>query len=61
MSCFTGPYVVSHIFPCIVVEIQDLEIGAKFKVNAQRLKQFLKLPSTEDVECLILYELNSDE
>ena len=43
------------------MEIQDHESGAKFKVNNQILKQFLKLLSTEDVECLILHELVSGE
>jgi len=28
-----GPYIVSHVFPYSAVEIQDLESGAKFKVN----------------------------
>ena len=51
-----GPYVVSRVFLDSAVEIQDLESGAKFKVNGQRHKQFLELPGKEDVECLILYE-----
>ena len=49
-----GPYIISHVFPYHVVEIQDLESGATFKVNGQRLKQFLELLSKEDVECLVL-------
>jgi len=54
---WTGPYIVSRIFPYGVVEIQDPDSGAAFKVNGERLKQFLELPSKEDVECLILHQL----
>ena len=38
------------------VEIEDPAIGAKQKVNSQRLKQFLEFPMEEDVECLMLHE-----
>ena len=55
-SRWTGPYIVSRIFPYGAVEIQDSDSGATFKVNGHRLKQFLELPSKEDVECLILRE-----
>ena len=55
-------YIVSHVFPYGAVdEIADPNTGAKFKVNGQRLKQFLELPSSEDVECLILQEPICDE
>jgi len=57
-SRWTGPYIVSRIFRYGAVEIQDLDNGATFKVNGQRLKQFLELPSKADVECLILRELS---
>ena len=60
-SRWTGPYIVSCIFPYGVVKIQDPENGATFKVNNQRLKQFLELPSKEDVERLILRESSSDQ
>jgi len=53
-SRWTGPYIVSRIFPYGAVEVQDPGSGATFKVNGQRLKQFLELPSKADVECLIL-------
>ena len=59
-SRWTGPYIVSHVFPYDVIEIQDQRSGAKFKVNGQRLKQFLELLSKEDVECLILHEPSPD-
>ena len=39
-----GPYTVLHVFPYGTVEIQDTQRGAGFKVNGQRLKQFLELP-----------------
>ena len=55
-SRWTGPYIVSRIFPYGAVEIQDPDSGATFKVNGQRLKQFLELLSKDDVECLILCE-----
>jgi len=42
-SRWTGPYIVLRVFPYGAVEIQDLESDAKFKVNGQRLKQFLEL------------------
>ena len=60
-SRWKGPYIVSHIFPDGAVEIQDPQSGVTFKVNGQHLKQFLELPSQEDVECLILHEPNHDQ
>ena len=54
------PFVVTHVFPYSVVEIQDRATSGKQKVNGQRLKQFLKLSIEEDVECLILHDLPSD-
>ena len=55
-----SPYIASRVFPYNAVEIQDPESGATFKVNGQHLKQFLELPSREDVECLILREPSPD-
>jgi len=54
-SRWTSPYIVSHVFSYGAVEIQGPQSGATFKVIGQRLKQFLELPSQEDVECLILH------
>jgi len=59
-SWWTGSYIVLHVFPYGAVEIQDPESGAKFKVNSQRLKQFLELQRKEDAEYLILHEPNFD-
>jgi len=56
-----GPYIVLHVFPYGVVEIQDLDTGAKFKVKGQRLKKFLEFPSPEDVECLKLHEPSCED
>ena len=42
------------------VEIQDPDTGVKLKINGQRLKKFLELPSLEDMECLILRELSCE-
>ena len=41
-SQWTGLYIVSRVFSYIAVEIQDPDSGATFKVNGQRLKQFLE-------------------
>ena len=55
-SRWTRLYIVSQVFPYGAVEIANPNTGTKFKVNGQRLKQFLELPRPEDVECLILQE-----
>jgi len=59
--CWTGLYVVYHVFPYGVVEIKDHEIGVKFKVNDPRSKQLLGLLSTKDVECEMLHEPGRNE
>ena len=59
-SQWTGPYCFTY-FSLGAVEIKDPKTDAKFKVNVQRLKQFWELPSLEDAECLILWELVYDE
>jgi len=55
-SHWTGVFVVTHVFSYDAVEIQDPAIGGKQNVNSQRLKHFLKFPTEEDMECLMLYE-----
>ena len=56
-SRWAGPFIVTHVFPHGVIDIQDPTRGTHFKVNGQRLKPFLELPAEErEVECLILYE-----
>ena len=40
-SRWTGPFVVKVIYPYGAVEIENPENGKSFKVNGQRLKQFL--------------------
>jgi len=57
---WTGPYIISRVFSYGAVEIQDLESGATFNVNGQRLKLCLELPSKKDVECLILHKPSPD-
>ena len=59
-SRWTGPYIVSHVFPYGAVGIQDPQSGVTFKVNGQCLKQILELPGQEDVKCLILNEPSHD-
>ena len=56
-----GPYIASRVFPYSAVEIQDLDNDATSKVNGQRFKQSLELPSTKDVEGLILCKPSSYE
>jgi len=60
-SRWTDPYIALHFYPYGAVKIQDPDTGANFKVNHQRLKQFLELPRPENVECLILYEPSCED
>lgn len=63
-SRWTGPYIITHVFPHGAVEIENPNGGSRFKVNAQRLKQYLELPEEnmeENVECLLLYEPEYDD
>ena len=54
---WTGPFIVSHVFPHGAIGIQDPLSSTHFKVNGQRFKLFLELPAEErEVECLMLYE-----
>ena len=39
-SQWTGPHIASHVIPYGVVDIQDPESGATFKVNGLRLRNF---------------------
>ena len=56
-SRFTGPFIISHVFPHGALEMQDPIRGTHFKVKGQRLKPFVELPTEErEVECLMLYE-----
>jgi len=34
-SCWTGLYIILHVFPYGAVEIQDPDTGGKFKVNGK--------------------------
>ena len=56
-SRWTGLYIVKNIFSHGAVEIKNPSNGVTFKVNGQRLKSFLELP-TEIEEAMILYEPN---
>jgi len=60
-SRWTGPYIVSHVFPYGAVEIQDPQSGTTFKVNGHHLKPFLELSGQDDVKCLILHEPIHDQ
>ena len=37
-SCYTGPFVATHVFPYGAVEIQDPALAIKQKDNGLRLK-----------------------
>jgi hypothetical protein len=47
-SRWTGPYFVKEIFPFGAVMVEDPKNGYCFKVNGQRLKPFLELPTQEE-------------
>ncbi|KAF5443017.1 hypothetical protein F2P56_035614 [Juglans regia] len=47
-SRWSGPYVVKTVFPYGAVEITNPQNGNTFKVNGQRLKNFLPKLSHED-------------
>ena len=59
-SCWMGPFVVTDLLSYGVVEIQDPNSGDKQKGNNKRLKQFLELPTEDDVECLMLHGPRND-
>ena len=55
-SRWTGPYLVRTVFPHGAIEIENPRDGSIFKVNGQRLKPFLELPSNQEEELMILHE-----
>ncbi|XP_052735537.1 uncharacterized protein LOC108330285 [Vigna angularis] len=48
-SKWTGPFVVTNVYPYGAVEIQGPSTAKSFKVNGHRLKPFLSNPSLVDV------------
>ena len=48
-SRWTGPYVVTQVFPYGTVEVES-EDGQRFKVNGHRLKHFVEGPTEEREE-----------
>ena len=52
-SRWTGPFIVHYAYPHGAVEIEDPHNGNIFKVNGQRLKPFVELPSPEVDESLL--------
>ena len=40
-SKWTGPFIVKHVYPYGVIDIENPKDGDVFKVNGQRLKPFL--------------------
>ncbi|XP_019177862.1 PREDICTED: uncharacterized protein LOC109173058 [Ipomoea nil] len=56
-SRWTGPFVVREVFSHGACEIENPKTGEKFKVNGQRLKQYLEGdPSTQIVERVELHD-----
>ncbi|KAM7514627.1 hypothetical protein LguiA_004210 [Lonicera macranthoides] len=47
-SRWTGPFIVKHVYPYGAVMVEDPKNGFVFKVNGQRLKQFLEIPTLEE-------------
>ena len=52
---WTGPYVVKVVFPHGAVEVENSKSGETFKVNGQRLKPFLEMP-TDQEDIMYLYK-----
>ena len=48
-SRWTGPYVISKVFPYGAVELFDRE-GKTFKVNGQRLKHYIEVERVDEGE-----------
>ena len=55
-SRWTGPYIVRTVYPHGAVEIENPRDGSNFKVNGQRLKPYLELPSEQEEELMVLHE-----
>ncbi|XP_043717695.1 uncharacterized protein LOC122665605 [Telopea speciosissima] len=55
-SRWDGPYLVHRAFSHGAVELLKPSIGETFKVNGQRLKPFLELPSAPTKEVMDLHE-----
>jgi len=59
-SRWTGPFIVRSVFSYGTIEIEDPKNGSTFKVNGQRLKPFLELPSPE-IETTLLKDPSYSE
>ena len=58
-SRWTGPFIVTHVFPFGAVEIKDESNAKKFTVNGQRLKHFYEGFREHTVEELHLLNVPS--
>lgn len=47
-SRWSGPFIVRTVYPHGAIEVENPKDGNVFKVNGQRLKPFLELPSSEE-------------
>ncbi|KAM7465833.1 hypothetical protein LguiB_013395 [Lonicera macranthoides] len=47
-SRWTDPFIVKHVYPYRAVMVEDPKNGFVFKVNGQRLKHFLEIPTLEE-------------
>ena len=48
-----GPYIVKHVFPCGLVELENPKNGELFKVNGQKVKPFLASVPHDEVIPLV--------
>ena len=53
---WTSLYIVRTAYPHGAVELENPKDGQAFKVNGQRVKPFLELPTIETVEVISLYD-----
>ncbi|XP_059650408.1 uncharacterized protein LOC132296209 [Cornus florida] len=59
-SRWSGPYYVHHVASHGAIEVQDLKTENLFKVNAHRLKPFLKFEAHDIEEIFLVYPVYSD-
>ena len=55
-SRWTSPFIVKEVFSYGVIEIENLSTDAILKIDGQRLKPFLELPTEVVEEAMVLHE-----
>ena len=56
-SRWSGPFVVTNVFPHGAVEVTSIATGTTFKVNGHRLKPYYENFPTENVDVIELQDL----